>query len=55
MLINWVTFEAFYKRGLSVCLSVQGLAAKLLNRSSPKLAWTSPWTLRMLSKNFFGG
>ncbi len=40
---------------LSVCLSVQGLAAKLLEGSPPNLAWTSPWTLRMLSKNFFGG
>ncbi len=30
------------------------LAAKLLDGSQPNLAWTSPWTLWVISKNFFG-
>ncbi len=39
-----------------VCLFVcYHLEPKLLDGSSPKLAWTSPLTLRRSSKNFFGG
>ena len=45
-----------YKREVFFCLFVcYHLEPKLLDGSSPKLAWTSPLTLQRASKNFFGG
>ena len=58
-LLLWNKSIYIKERCLFVCLLVclfvcYHLEPKLLDGSPPKLAWTSPLTLRRSSKNFFG-